>query len=143
MNDNDELEKVITIVLTALKKIREEEFDDRKCSAMAAAALEVQCKLADILATTEFEAKHAKNELEFVIGERAIEIRKTAEPLKASGKVTEGQIEAMVNKDPEIKEKKLELEKTERVFKKWYYLSSSMKEAHIFFRGLEKNKNSF
>lgn len=129
------LEDLINLVLQQLSKARRGELSEKMCSAWAAASLEAQIQLASEVADSEFDAREAKNHLENISGERAIEIR--AED-KSDKKITDAAMASLLAKDPKVREAKKELADKEKISKKFALINNTLSNAHIFFRGLDK-----
>lgn len=137
------LEELIHFCLEQSAKVREADFDLAP-EVVAAAALEAQLLLADILAEAEMRAKQSEDGLELVEAEATVDIRSSDDPAikKLSGekKLTEGLITALVNKSEKVKEAKVDRAIAVKEFKKWKYVNDTLLNVHIFFRGLAKKE---
>jgi hypothetical protein len=130
---NDNLQSLVDCVLDELENIKNRDFDVKNANSTAAAALQAQVKLADHLANLEFNAKNAKNELKFIEANVAIDLRDNSDK-----KITEAHLNHLIEKESKYKEAKDRLLESEREFKKWDYIYNTVKEAHIFFRNIDK-----
>ena len=78
-----------------------------------------------------------KNEIARIEGEKYF-IYKTSGNEKS--KITENMLTNHVAKEPEIVATKLECAKQEATLKKWNYVLNTLKDAHVYFRNVSKNK---
>ena len=81
-------------------------------------------------------SKSSKNEVSRLEGEKYFEYKNS----NIDKKITENMITNYVAKDPDICKAKQEYVKFEANLKKWTFLLNSLKDGHIFFRNLAKNK---
>lgn len=135
--DNLSIQQLVDLVFGSLTQVRNGDFDSKKSSAIAAAALEAQIKLADSLADAEFSSKNTRNLLELVRAEAATNIRIS---YKDGKKPTESQLEELVNTDTKTIDAKNSSALAEKEYKKWQYINNTLKDAHIFFRNLDKQQ---
>lgn len=131
------VQQLVDLVFESLTQVRNGEFSYNKSSAIAAAALEAQIKLADALADAEFVAKNTRNLLDLVRAEEATNIRTS---VKEGKKPTEAQLEELVNKNSKTIDAKNDSAQAEKEYKKWQYINNTLKDAHIFFRNLDKQQ---
>lgn len=136
--ENTSIEKLVDFVLNQVQSVKSGEFDTIKSDVVAAASLEAQLRLADILSSAEFEVKQSENNLDFIEAELATNIR--AEYREPSKKITEAQVKELINTKSEIKEAKANAAEAHREFKKWQYIFNTLKDAHIFFRNINKSQ---
>ena len=137
MSEDLSIQELVNLVFVSLTQVRTGDFESKKSSAVAAAALEAQIKLADSLADAEFSAKNTKNLLELVRAEAATNIRISH---KDGKKPTESQLEELVNTDTKTIEAKNDSALAEKEYKKWQYINNTLKDAHIFFRNFDKQQ---
>jgi hypothetical protein len=132
------VEELVDFVLNQVTLVQSQDFDQIKADVVAAAALECQLKLADVLSSAEFEMKQRENDLEFSEGEKATNIRTSYR--EKDLKLTEAQVKEHITSDTQIKESKKSLAEAQRDYKKWQYIYNTLKDAHIFFRNLNKSQ---
>jgi hypothetical protein len=135
MNDSEKLEKLIDFILLKTQEVKEEKFIEEKSDLVAAASLEAQLLLASHLAICEAQAKQAKTDYEFLRSQSAITIKNGS-----TGKITDAMLEHHLNVDEEVKKAKLLVAESEGTSKKWNYIFNTLKDAHIFFRNLNKKQ---
>lgn len=135
MSDTQKLEKLIDFILLKTQEVKEETFVEDKCDLVAAASLEAQLLLASHLAICEAQAKQAKTDADFVKSQCAINIKASAE-----GKMTDAMLEHNVNINEEVKQARNSVAEAESTAKKWNYIFNTLKDAHIFFRNLNKKQ---
>jgi hypothetical protein len=136
--ENKSIESLVDFVLTQVESVKNGDFDPIKGDVVAAASLEAQLRLSDILSSAEFEVKQTENTLDFVEAELATNIR--AEYRDPNKKITESQVKELINSRVEIKEAKTNAANAHREFKKWQYIFNTLKDAHIFFRNINKSQ---
>lgn len=136
--ENRSIETLVEFVLNQVQAVQNSTFDSVKSDVVAAASLEAQILLADILSSAEFEVKQRENDLDFLEAEFATNIR--SENKEPSKKITEAQVKELVNSKPEIKEAKSNSATAHKEFKKWQYIYNTLKDSHIFFRNLNKSQ---
>ena len=136
--ENKGIESLVDFVLTQVESVKNGDFDPIKGDVVAAASLEAQLRLSDILSSAEFEVKQSENTLDFIEAELATNIR--AEYREPSKKITEAQVKELINSRVEIKEAKANAANAHREFKKWQYIFNTLKDAHIFFRNINKSQ---
>lgn len=129
-----DLQTLVDLVQNSIKEVREDEFESRKSDAIAAASLEVQLELASYLANAELQAKNAKASIDLVAALAASGVRQA----NAGKRVTEAVISETVDQDDKVIAAKKDYAEREADFKKWQYIFNTMKDAHIFFRNLDK-----
>lgn len=136
--ENKGIESLVDFVLNQVESVKNGDFDPIKGDVVAAASLEAQLRLSDILSSAEFEVKQSENTLDFIEAELATNIR--AEYREPSKKITEAQVKELINSRVEIKEAKANAANAHREFKKWQYIFNTLKDAHIFFRNINKSQ---
>jgi hypothetical protein len=140
MIDYSDIENVIEACFAEMEAASRDKYDSVKADKTAALFLTAQMKLSFLIEEIEMKAKHAKNEITRIEGEKYFEF-KTGGAGEKAPKITENMLTSYVAKDPDIVASKLEAAKQEATLKKWNYISSVLKESHIFFRNLGKNKS--
>lgn len=113
-----------------------DKYDSEKADRTAALLLTAQMRLAFLIEDVEMKAKHAKNEIVRIEGEKYFEG-------KISGgdkKTTENMLVNYVAKSPDIVAAKTECATHEAALKKWNYVLNVLKDGHIYFRNIGKNK---
>lgn len=130
--DYSDVEKLIDSCLDEIDKASKGDYDSEQAERSAALLLKTQIKLAYLIEEIELRSKNSKNEINRIEGDKYFEF-KTA---NADKKTTDAMITAAVSKDPEVVQAKKDFAADEAAYKKWNYLSASLKEGHIFFRGM-------
>lgn len=136
--ENRSIESLVDFILNQVQSVKDGTFDTIKSDVVAAASLEAQLLLADILSSAEFEVKQRENDLDFIEAEIATNIR--TEFKEPSKKITEAQVKELVSSKKEIKEAKSNSAVAHKEFKKWQYIYNTLKDSHIFFRNLNKTQ---
>jgi hypothetical protein len=136
MQDLSELETLINECLTETSVASREKYDSEKAERTAALFLLAQMKLSLYIEDIELQWKLSKNEIERIQAEKYFELKNNF----TDKKITEAAMGNLVAKDSDVINIKNESVKNESDFKKWNYLLSSLKEGHVFFRNLSKNK---
>jgi hypothetical protein len=112
-------------------------YDSEKADRTAALFLTAQMKLSFLIEDSEMSAKNSKNEIARLEGEKYFEYKVD----NADKKITENMIVNYVAKNPDIVTAKTECAKHEARLKKWNYLLNTLKDGHVYFRNLSKNKS--
>lgn len=136
MIDYSDIEKLIEECFNEISASSRDKYDTDKADRTAALFLSAQMKLSFLIEEVELRARHAKNEITRIEGEKYFDF-------KVSGgdkKITENMVTNYVAKEPDIVAAKLECAKQEAALKKWNYVLSTLKDSHIYFRNLSKNK---
>ena len=94
-------------------------------------------KLALYIEDIEFKTRMSKNEISRIEAEKYFEYKL----LNVDKKITESALTNFVCKDKDVLEAKNLNSKLEAEHKKWIYLLNILKDSHIFFRNLAKNKS--
>jgi len=142
MIDYTDVEKVIENCFEEITAASRQKYDSDQADKTAALFLSAQIKLSLSIEEIEMKAKNAKNEIARIEGEKYFEYKKTSYN-KNSGdnkKITENMLTNYVAKDDDIVKAKLECAQAESTLKKYNYLLGVLKDGHIFFRNLSKNK---
>ncbi len=135
MIDYSDIESLIERCFAQLEDANREKYDSEKADRTAALFLTAQMKLAFLIEDVEMKAKNAKNEIARLEGEKYFEYKTSN-----AEKKTEKLIENYVAKDSDIVAAKIECAAKEADIKKWNYIMSTLKDSHIDFRNLSKNK---
>lgn len=134
----EELEQKITDLNNELRAVYEDKYEQDRAERTAAGFLSAQMDLAYFISSAELHSKQMKSELEFVSADAYFQLKS-----KATGKVTEASLQQELHKHPDVVKARENLNKAESEIKKWNLLFSSLKEGHIFFRGIGKGKNEW
>jgi hypothetical protein len=112
-------------------------YDTDKADRTAALFLSAQMKISFLIEDVELKARQAKNEITRIEGEKYF-------AFKSSGfgdkKITENMLTNHVAKEAEVISAKNECSKQEATLKKWNYVMNTLKDSHVYFRNLSKNK---
>lgn len=130
----EKVEEMAETLTDAMDDVYQGNFDILKAERMAALALSTQMELAKFLADAEWRAKQAKQELKYV----SAEVHGRYKAMPAEKKLTDASLEQLVNKDKEVRAVESKMAELEREAKKWQYVHGTLRDAHIFFRGLGK-----
>jgi hypothetical protein len=136
MIDHSDAESVVEECFNQLKLASEDKYDAEKADRTASLLLVAQMKLAFLIEDAEMKAKNAKNEVTRIEGEKYFEYKTS----NVGKKITENMLTSYVASDQDIFATKSEAVKQEANLKKWNYLLGTLKDAHIYFRNLSKNK---
>ena len=93
-------------------------------------------KLSFAIEDIELQWKLSKNEIERIQSEKYFEIKNSF----TDKKITESAMSNLVCKDDDVVKVKNDAAKNESEFKKWNYLLGILKDSHIYFRNITKNK---
>lgn len=135
MDNEERISSLIDYVLEKTQQVKDETFVEDKSDLVAAASLEAQLLLASHVAICEAQAKKSKTDLDFVKSQRAIEIKTSSKE-----KITDAMLEHNINVTEDVKTAKNDVIEAESTFKKWSYINNTLKDAHIFFRNLNKKQ---
>lgn len=136
MIDYADIETVIQRCFEEVQEASRAKYDTEKADRTASLFLLAQMKLSFLIEEIEMRAKNAKNEIARVEGEKYFEVKSAAGPEKK----TEAMIVNYIAKDPDIVAVKLECAKQEATLKKWGFVLNTLKDSHIYFRNVSKNK---
>jgi len=131
--DYSDVEGLIEKCLAEISEASEGGFDVERASKAAALCLKTQMKLAYMIEQIELQSRGAKNEIARIEGEKYFEIKNAA-----TAKLTDAALTASLAKEPDVLEAKRNFAKDESSYKKWLYLSNTLKESHVFFRGMSR-----
>ncbi len=132
------VEEIIAKVSRELKLAHREKYEMEKAERTAALCLTAQIELAEFLAEAELLAKEKKSEVESVSSERYYFYKSEAET-----KITDVGLNRLVDKDELVKAAKKEQFSAEADYNKWKSLMGTLRDSHIYFRGISKSKNDF
>jgi len=136
MIDFSDVEELIEKCFNEMQEASRIKYDADRADKTAALFLMAQMKLSFLIEEVEMKAKNAKNEITRIEGEKYFEYKTT----NTDKKVTENMITNFVAKEPDIVNTRRECAAFEATLKKWNYILGSLKDGHIFFRNLSKNK---
>lgn len=131
----NQVQELIEKCLLEASAASDDKYDTDKAERTAAMFLQAEMRLALFISDAELRAKHAKNEVERIEAEQYFEI-KTA----SAGKTTEGFMDKSVAKADLVVQAKREQAEAEAEVRKWNYLLGVLKDGHIFFRNVGRNK---
>lgn len=136
MIDYSDIEKNIEDCFLEIQESSRSKYDIDKADRTAAMFLMAQMKLSFLIEEVEIKAKNAKNEITRIEGEKYFQYKND----NLDKKITENMLLNYIAKDPDIVSAKQECTNFEANLKKWNYLLTSLKDGHIFFRNITKNK---
>lgn len=137
MIDYNDVEALIEQCFQETEKASRDTYDNLKADKTAALFLTAQFKLSILIEDIEFEAKNAKNEIARLEGEKYFDCKNE----NADKKTTESMITSYIAKSAEIIDAKKACAKSESTLKKYNYILNSLKDGHVYFRNLSKNKS--
>ncbi len=136
MIDYSDVEEVIEKCFKEIEAASRAKYDSDAADKTAALFLSAQIKLSMIIEDVEFKAKNAKNEIERVEGEKYFEYKNSTDK-----KITENMLVNSIAKEPEVVSIKKECASQEANLKKYIYILNALKDGHVYFRNLSKNKS--
>lgn len=136
MIQTNDIETVVQECFAEMKTASREKYDADKADRTASLFLMAQMKLSFVIEEVEMKARHAKNEITRLEGIKYFEYKTS----NGEKKITEKMLENHIAKEPEIIEAKLESSKQDAILRKWNYLLNVLKDGHIYFRNIGKNK---
>lgn len=136
MIDYSDIQNIIEECFNEISASSRSKYDVDKADRTAALFLMAQMKLSFLIENVEFNAKQSKNEITRIEGEKYFDYKTSG----GDKKITENMLTSFVSKEPDIVAAKLECAKQEAALKKWNYLLNTLKDSHIYFRNLSKNK---
>ncbi len=137
MVDYSDIESVIEQCFNEMNASSRDKYDFEKADKTASLFLLAQMKISFLIEDVEMKAKNSKNEISRIEGEKYFEYKTK----NSDKKITENMLLNYVSKDADIVKAKLENVQFEANLKKWNYLLSILKDGHVYFRNLSKNKN--
>ena len=136
MIDYSDLEKLIDDCFDEMSDAARAKYDSDKADRTAALFLTAQMKVSFFIEEVEMKARHAKNEITRLEGEKYFEFKSR----ETEKKTTENMATSFISKSPDIVTAKNEHAQHESSLKKWNYVLGTLKDAHVYFRNLAKNK---
>jgi hypothetical protein len=134
--DNSDVESIITECLEAMKTASRDRYDSEEADKTAALFLVAQMKLSFLVEEIEIKTKGSKNDISRVEAEKYFEYKND----NSDKKVTENMIVNSVAKDPDVVQSKQDFIRQEATLKKWNYILNILKDGHVYFRNIGKNK---
>jgi len=137
MIDFSDIEFTIEACLGEMTKASLEKYDSDKADRTAALFLVAQMKLSALIEDVEMKARHSKNEITRIEGEKYFEFKTS----NSDKKITENMMTSHLSKDEDIVSAKTEHAKNEANLKKWNYILDVLKNGHVYFRNIGKTKS--
>lgn len=137
MIDYNDVEEIIEKCFAELDSASRERYDGEKADRTASLFLVAQMKVSLLIEDVEMKAKLSKNEISRIEGEKYFEYKMSG----TEKKTTEGMLSNYVAKDKDVSSAKNDCAKFEATLKKWNYILDTLKNGHIYYRNLGKNKN--
>ena len=137
MIDLSDIEITIEKCFHEMEAASRDKYDSDQADRTAALFLVAQMKLSLLIEESEMKARNAKNEITRIEGEKYF----TYKTNNADKKITENMMASYVAQEPDIVQARKDCALQESSLKKWNYVMGVLKDGHIFFRNLAKNKN--
>jgi hypothetical protein len=137
MIDYSDVETLLEECFAEIETSARGKYDTDKADRTAALFLTAQMKLSFLIEAVELKARQAKNEITRIEGEKYFE-HKTSGSFEK--KITENMLTSLVAKEGDVVSAKTECAMQEAALKKWTYIFNTLKDSHIYFRNLSKNK---
>jgi len=135
------VESLVDDFVNELREAHKQKYDTEKAELTAALCLDAQREIAEFLAEAELLAKEKKSLVDSIQAEAYFKYKDL--PDVNGKKLTEAALSHKVAKDIEVISSKKEQYIAEANYNKWRNLFSTLKDGHIYFRGLAKGKNEF
>lgn len=135
--NKEDFETLVGQCYAELNSAYKEKYDADKAERTAAMFLAALMQLAYFIEDIEAKARHSKVEIERIEGEKYFEFKEEA----GVKKLTEATLTQSIAKDPSVLEVKNANCQAEAELKKYNYLMASLKEGHILFRSIGKQKD--
>lgn len=132
--NKEEFEELVSKCFTELSLASSEKYDSEKAEKTAAMFLAAQLQLAFFISDVDLRARHSKNDISRVEAQKYFELKENF----SGKKTTEATLTNAVAKNDEVVSAKKLNSEAEADLKKYNFLMSSLKDGHIFFRGLGK-----
>ena len=129
------IEEAIEHLHAAIDSVYEGRFDVSKSDGMAALALSIQIDLSKVLADASWRAKQAKQEVKRI----SADVHHKYRSMPSEKKITDASLTQVINRDNDVKKAENRLFEIEKELDQWQYYFGTLKDAHIFFRNLNKN----
>lgn len=136
MIDYTDVENLIEQCFDEMSTASREKYDSDRADRTASLFLTAQMKLSLLIEDIEMKARHAKNEITRLEGEKYFEYKTS----NTDKKITENMLTNYIAKSEDIVNAKVEAAKFESTLKKWTYVLNILKDGHIYFRNIGKNK---
>jgi hypothetical protein len=136
MIDYSDVEKLLDECFTEIEASARAKYDSDKADRTAALFLSAQMKVSFLIESVELKARQAKNEITRIEGQKYFEHKTSA----SDKKLTENMLSSLVAKEPEVVSAKNECATQEASLKKWNYVMNTLRDAHVYFRNVSKNK---
>jgi hypothetical protein len=136
---SSEIQESIESCIKEMSNASLQKYDSDKADRTAALFLITQMRLSSLIEDVEMKSKNAKNEITRIEAEKYFEYK--TNPDNSEKKITENMLLNYIAKDPEVIKVKKEYVEYESNYKKWTYILGTLKDGHIYFRNLGKNKN--
>lgn len=137
MIDYSDIENLVEQCFEQMQSASREKYDTDKADRTAALFLMTQLKLSLLVEEVEIKSRGAKNEISRIEGEKYFEYKTS----NSDKKMTENMMASYISKDNDIVASKAEYTKHEANLKKWNYVLDVLKDGHIYFRNIGKNKS--
>lgn len=131
--NKEEFEALIGKCFSELSLAASEKYDSEKAERTAAMFLAAQIQLAFFISDVDLRARHSKNDISRVEAQKYFELKDDF-----TKKPTEAALTNSVAKNQDVVDVKKANAEAEADLKKYNYLMASLKDGHIFFRGLGK-----
>lgn len=131
-----DVQELIEKCIAESQSAREGKFDTDKADRTAAMFLEAELKLALFIGEFELKAKDSKNEIERIEAEAYYQLK-----ANTTGKLTEGALTQSIARQQDVIDAKRACAAAESDAKKWNLIFSILRDGHIFFRNIGKNRN--
>ena len=137
MIDYSDIETIIEQCFNEIQGASRSKYDSDMADKTAALFLVAQMKLSFLIEEVEIKAKNAKNEITRIEGEKYFEYKIS----NIDKKITENMLSNYVAKEPDIVQARIDCATYESNLKKWNFILNTLKDSHIYFRNLSKNKS--
>lgn len=138
MIDYTDIEKLIENCFDEMSIASREKYDVDRADRTASLFLTAQMKLSFLIEDIEMKARHSKNEIARLEGEKYFEYKTSTNNIDK--KITENMLTNYIAKSEDIVNAKSDCAKYEATLKKWNYVLNVLKDGHIYFRNIGKNK---
>jgi len=134
--DYSDVQSVLDMCFEEISQAHRDKYDCDKADRTAALFLLAQMKLSSLIEEVDIKSKFYKNEITRLEGEKYFEYKMS----NSGQKITEAMLSNYVAKDSDIVTTKTLCAEQEAAIKKWNFILGTLKDGHIFFRNLSKNK---
>ena len=136
MINYSDIEETIGKCFEAMEESSRDKMDQDKADQIAALCLVAQMKVSSLIEEVELKAKHAKNNISKVEGEKYFELKSS----NTDKKITENMLLNYIAKDDEVIQVKQSCAEYEANLKKWTFILNTLKDSHHYFKNISKNK---